>query len=98
MGAKLQPQDQLHIANCTSFCAEVDELVKNSSTKADEREATTGQRALRLGYIEAVLEVATRRGIEPDLAAAYLNPEIKEALRMEFVNRHMMQQTATLPF
>lgn len=98
MGARQLSQDQYHIETCSRFCADVEALVQESNKKADDREKATGRPTVRLNYIEAVLVVAERRKIEPDLAAAYLNPEIKEKLRIEYENRHMLPKSAKLPF
>jgi hypothetical protein len=76
------PQDQLHIQDCTKFCTEVETLV---ATK-------------RMGYMEAVLYLAEKRGIEPEGAAAYLNPHIKERIRIEATDLNLMPRTASLPF
>lgn len=94
----LPPQDSFHIANCMSFCNEVETLIAASNKKADEREENTNRKTLRLGYVEAVLVVAEKRRIEPDLAAAYLNPEIKSKLRKEWEQKNMIHQKAKLPF
>src|SRR4051812_41705822 len=91
-------QDAIHIENCTRFCEEVEQLIDISNKQAAEREAKTGKKTSKLGYVEAVLVVAEKRRIEPDLAAAYLNPEIKEKLRFEYEDRHMLPRSAKLPF
>ena len=96
--AKTLPHDQFHIDLCTAFCADVETLITESNKKADEREAKTGKSTSRLGYVEAVLTVAERRKIEPDLAAAYVNPEIKRKMQFEWENKHMLPKTARLPF
>jgi hypothetical protein len=96
--AKNLPQDQYHIELCTQFCADVEALINESNKKADERAERSGKPTARLGYVEAVLTVAERRKIEPDLAAAYLNPEIKMKMQQEWENRHMLPKTAKLPF
>jgi hypothetical protein len=99
MGVRQLPQDQLHIENCTQFCAEVEALIKESNRKADEREQNAGGRKTsRLGYVEAVLVIAERRHIEPDLAASYVSPEIKQKMAMEWENKHMLPKKARLPF
>lgn len=93
------PQDQIHVQNCIEFCNDVETLVAESNTKADEVETTEGRKSpLRLSYIDAVLVIAERRKIEPDLAAAYINPQIKEKLRAEYESRHMLPKSARLPF
>jgi hypothetical protein len=96
--AKTLPQDQYHIENCARFCADVEALITESNKKADERVAATGKPTSRLGYVEAVLTVAERRKIEPDLAAAYLTPEIKAKMQFEWESKHMLPKTARLPF
>lgn len=96
--AKTLPQDQYHIELCTQFCADVEALITESNRKADERVAKTGKPTQRLGYVDAVLITAERRKIEPDLAAAYLNPEIKQKMQQEWENKHMLPKTAKLPF
>ena len=98
MAAKQLPHDKLHFDNCAAFCADVETLVRESNTLADEHETLTGKTTLRIKYIEAVLEIADKRKIEPEFAAEYLNPEIKEHLRTEYEHRHMLPRTATLPF
>jgi hypothetical protein len=92
--AKVQPQDQYHIKLCEEFCEDVETLVRESNEKAD----TTGRKFLRLNYIESVLLVAEKRHIEPDFAATYLSPIIKEKLRHEYEIRHMLPKSARLPF
>jgi hypothetical protein len=96
--AKNLPQDQYHIELCTQFCADVEALINESNKKADERVAKAGKATTRLGYVDAVLIVAERRKIEPDLAAAYLNPEIKQKMQQEWENKHMLPKSARLPF
>jgi hypothetical protein len=100
MAVRQLPQDALHIENCTRFCADVEALMSESNKKADEREAAdpTGRRTSRLGYVEAVLVVAERRKIEPDLAASYVSPEIKQKMAMEWEQKHMLPKKARLPF
>lgn len=96
--AKTLPQDQYHIENCTRFCSDVETLIAESEVKADERVAATGKPTSRLTYVEAVLTIAERRKIEPDLAAAYLSPEIKAKMQFEWETKHMLPKTAKLPF
>ena len=96
--AKTLPQDQYHIENCARFCADVEALISDSNKKADDRVASTGRPTARLGYVDAVLIVAERRKIEPDLAAAYLSPDIKQKMQSEWENKHMLPKTARLPF
>ena len=91
-------QDSIHIQNCEAFCSEVETMIRSNNSKAEERERTTGQKAMRLNYIEAVLAVAEKRRIDPDYAAAYLSPDIKEKLKVEYENRHMLPKTAKLSF
>jgi hypothetical protein len=100
MAVRQLPQDALHIENCTRFCADVEALIAESNKKADEREAEnpTGHRTSRLGYVDAVLIVAERRKIEPDFAASYVSPEIKQKMAMEWENKHMLPKKARLPF
>jgi hypothetical protein len=100
MGVKQLPQDALHTENCAHFCADVEALIAESNKKADEREAAdpTGRRTLRLGYVEAVLVIAERRHIEPDLAASYVSPGIKQKMAMEWENKHMIPRKARLPW
>ncbi len=99
MAVKQLPQDQLHIENCTRFCADVEALIAESNRKADEREENAGGRKTsRLGYVEAVLVIAERRHIEPDLAASYVSPEIKQKMALEWENKHMLPKKARLPF
>jgi hypothetical protein len=92
------PQDALHIENCTRFCAEVEALIRENDKKADEREAEHGCKTSRLGYVDAVLIIADRRKIEPDLAASYLSPTIKEKMGREWQDRHMILRRNRLPF
>ena len=96
--AKSLPQDQYHIQNCTAFCEDVETLIAESNKQADDRVAATGKPTTRLTYVEAVLEVAERRKVEPDLAAAYVSPEIKEKMQSEWENKHMLPKSAKLPF
>ena len=103
MGVKNLPQDQLHIQNCVSFCDEVEALITESNKKADERDeyaAASGnkQKTPRLGYVQAVLAIAEKRRIEPEYAASYLNPSIKQKLQLEWESNHMIQKSAKLPF
>lgn len=91
-------QDQFHIEKCAQFCEEVESLVQDSIKKAEEREAVTGKRTSRLSYVEAVLTVAERQNIQPDLAADYLSPIIKQHMQVEWENKNMLPQTAKLPF
>jgi hypothetical protein len=103
MGVRQLPQDQLHIENCTQFCAEVEALIKQSNLMADERDianAASGRKTKtpRLEYIEAVLVIAERRRIEPDLAASYISPDIKQKLTVEWEDRHRLPRKARLPF
>lgn len=94
-----QPQDALHIQKCQEFCDAVEALIQDSESRAKEIElANDSRKAIRLTYIDAVLTVAERLKIDPDLAAAYLNPRIKEQLRAEYESRHMLPKTAKLPF
>jgi len=92
------PQDQLHIENCTKFCNEVKALVEASNRKADATKADTGHNRPRLSYMQAVLTVAERRGIEEAMAAAYLSPDIKDKIRIEAENLNMISKSATLDF
>ena len=96
--AKTLPQDQYHIELCTQFCADVEALITESNKKADDRVVKSGKPTNRLGYVDAVLIIAERRKIEPDLAAAYLNPDIKQKMQQEWENKHMLPKTAKLPF
>ena len=99
MAVRQLPQDALHIENCARFCADVESLMLESNKKADERDATTnGHKTSRLGYVEAVLVVAERRHIEPDLAASYVSPGIKQKMALEWENKHMLPKKARLPF
>jgi hypothetical protein len=103
MGAKQLPQDQVHIENCTRFCADVEALILESNQKADERDAASlaaGRKTKtpRIGYVDAVLVIAERRKIEPDLAASYISPEIKQKLAMEWEAKHRLPKKARLPF
>ena len=103
MGVKNLPQDQLHIQNCVSFCDEVEALIATSNKKADERDEFSlangnKQKTPRLGYVQAVLIIAERRRIEPEYAASYLNPQIKQKLQDEWEINHMLQKSARLPF
>ena len=98
MAVRQLPQDALHIENCTQFCAEVEALVKESSKKADEREIENGCKTFRLDYIDAVLVVAERRKIEPDFAASYISPDIKQKMAIEWEKKHMLPKKARLPF
>jgi hypothetical protein len=104
MGARQQlPQDQLHIENCTRFCADVEALIAESDKKADERDAANAaagrkNKTPRIGYVEAVLVIAERRKIEPDLAASYISPEIKQKLALEWESKHRLPKKARLPF
>jgi len=82
MASKLYPQDQLHIENCTRFCVEVETVVLTKS----------------MTYMDAVLSLADSRGIEPELAASYLSPDIKDRIRVEAENLNLMARTASLPF
>jgi hypothetical protein len=103
MGARQLPQDALHIENCTKFCADVEALVAESNKKADERDAANeasgnNSKTPRIGYVEAVLEIAERRKIEPDFAASYISPDIKGKLAIEWESRHRLPKKARLPF
>lgn len=98
MAVRQLPQDALHIESCTRFCADVEALIVESNKRADEREEENGRKTLRLGYVEAVLVVAERRKIEPDLAAAYVSPEIKQKMAMEWEQKNMLPKKARLPF
>ena len=95
---KALPQDQFHVEKCIKFCEDVELLIAESSKKADEREAHTGKPTSRLSYVDAVLIVAERSKIEPDLAAIYLNPVIKQKMQAEWENKHMLPKSARLPF
>jgi len=74
------PHDQLQLDNCTQFCLEVEHIVTSK----------------RMSYIEAVLTLAEKKNIEPKLAAAYLNPDIKDRIRIEAENLNYMPKTASL--
>jgi hypothetical protein len=92
------PQDQFHVEKCIVFCEQVEALIVASNLKADERETSTGKPTSRLGYVDAVLIVAERQKIEPDLAALYLSPSIKQQMQLEWENRNLLPRTAKLPF
>lgn len=94
---KTAAQDSIHIENCTKFCKEVETLVENSNQKADSARAN-GTNRPRLSYIQAVLSIAEHRGIEEAMAAAYLSPDIKEKIRIEAENLHMIGKSAALPW
>ena len=94
---RIPVQDSIHIENCTQFCSEVESLVEYSNQKADDAKAS-GYNRPRLSYIQAVLAVAERRGIEEAMAAAYLSPDIKDKIRVEAENLNMIEKTATLPW
>ena len=103
MGAKQLPQDQVHIENCTRFCAEVEALIIESNKKADERDAANAAagcktKTPRIGYVDAVLVIAERRKIEPESAGSYISPEIKQKLAMEWEAKHRLPKRARLPF
>lgn len=99
MAVRQLPQDALHIENCTRFCAEVEALIKESNKKANEYEIENGRKTTsRLSYIDAVLIVAERRKIEPDFAASYLSPDIKQKMALEWEKKHMLPKKARLPF
>ena len=98
MAKSVLPTDQYHIEKCAQFCTEVEALIDKSNLQADKKESTTGRKALRLTYIEAVLAVAENLRIEPDLAGAYINPKIKEQLQIEAENRRMIPRSSHLPF
>lgn len=95
---KALPQDQFHVEKCIKFCDEVEALVNESNQKADDRELATGKASSRLAYVDAVLIVAERSKIEPDLAAIFLNPVIKQKMQNEWENKHMLPKSARLPF
>lgn len=95
---KALPQDQFHVEKCIAFCEAVEALIFDSNMKADEREASTGKPTSRLSYIDAVLIIAERQKIEPDLAATYINPVIKRKMQSEWENKHMLPKSARLPF
>lgn len=80
--AKLVSIDQYHIEICSNFCAEVETLVSTN----------------RLSYVDAVLIIADRRKIEPDLAAKYINPDIMSNMQAEWETKNMLAKTAKLPF
>ena len=96
--AKTLPQDQYHIELCTQFCADVEALITESNKKADDRVAKSGKPTNRLGYVDAVLIIAERRKIEPDLAAAFCSPDIKMKMTVEWESKHMIPKTGRLPF
>ena len=101
MAVRQLPQDALYIENCTRFCADVETLITESNKKSDKRDAenSTGHKTSRLGYVDAVLIVADRRKIEPDLAASYVSPEIKQKMAREWEDRHCLKKkTNRLPF
>lgn len=98
MAVKPLPTDQYHIEQCEKFCTAVETLIESDEQISKKRESTTGKRGTRMTYIEAVLNVAEKFKVEPDLAAAYLNPEIKEKLRIDFENKHWLPRSAQLPF
>ena len=103
MGVRQLPQDALHIENCTRFCGDVEALIAESNKKADERDAANAasgnkSKTPRIGYVEAVLVVAERRHIEPDLAASYISPDIKQKLAIEWESKHRLPKKARLPF
>ena len=95
--SKSFPQDQLHIENCTKFCSEVEALVQISNKQTDEANAN-GSRRPRMTFIQAVLSVAERQGIEEAMAASCLSPDIKEKIRIEAENLNMIERSASLPF
>ena len=94
---KIPVQDSIHIENCTRFCNEVEALVDSSNQKADAARVN-GINRPRFSYIQAVLTIAERRGIEEAMAAAYLSPDIKEKIRVEAENLNMIEKSAALPF
>ena len=54
--------------------------------------------AKKMSYMDSVLALADRRNIEPEMAATYLSPDIKEKIRIEAENLNLMPRTASLPF
>jgi hypothetical protein len=103
MGVKQQPQDQVHIEKCIKFCADVEAFFTESNKKADERDANNAAsgsktKTPRIGYVDAVLTIAEKSNIEPDLAASYISPDIKQKLAAEWETRHRLPKKSRLPF
>jgi hypothetical protein len=98
MAVKSVPTDQYHIEKCETFCAAVEDMIAADERIQTKKDSDTGRRGKRLTYIEAVLAIAEKNRIEPDLAAHYLNPEIKEKLRIDYENIHWLPRSAKLPF
>lgn len=70
------------VNNSLQFCHEVRDLVERSS----------------MGAIEAVCYVAEEHGVEPEYAADLLNAALKEQIRLEAQNLHLLAKSPTLPF
>jgi len=96
MGAKLQPQDAMFLHRCKDFSTAVERLISISNSQADAREEQSGCKTVRMTYLDAIMETARQFNLEPDLAAAYINSEIKEKLQTECEERRMIPKTAKL--
>lgn len=64
------------------FCREVESLVVNKG----------------MSYIDSIVHLCDVKQIEPEKAATLINPNIREAIRLEAVRLHMVEASAHLPF
>jgi hypothetical protein len=64
------------------FCREVEELYKS-------RKDTT--------YVEVIVDLCEKHGIEPEAAAKLLSKPIKERLKTEGQQMNMVKKTSKLP-
>lgn len=52
----------------------------------------------RMTYIDTIMHLCTKKNIEPEMAATLINSSIKEAIRSEALDLHMIAPMARLPF
>jgi hypothetical protein len=55
-------------------------------------------RQRRMSHMDAVLWVAEKNNIEPEMAATLINSDIKDRIRVEAADLNMLKKTGTLQF